>query len=243
MSEENFPQRLKEHKTQLRSVEKLLQKDPANQTLADLQKDLINVIAATEKFIKTKSLKAARNASSEADKKLDASPEKKAIPREWGVYKNDWKAGERCQVMYTDRRWYMAEISEIDAENTASLILLDNGNEHAAPCKRLRTYVPMLREDVQKDSDVKAIWEFDGLFYDSKVVALNEDGTFQVLFEKYNHKDNVRLEDIQPKPKKQQRKTAISFRDEDGHKSSMSRRTCCRTRKTRNSWRRGSASA
>jgi len=214
MEDENLNKRLSEHKNQLRGVEKLLQKDPANETLIDLQKDLVNIITATEKYVKTKSIK---SGSGPSQTNQNDEEQKKTIPREWGVYKKDWKVGERCQVLYTDRKWYFAEITEIDSENIASLILLHDGIEHAVPCKRLRTYVPILREQINIDDEVKAVWEFDGLFYDAKVLKENEDGTFQVLFEKYNHKDNVKLEDIQLKPKKMQHKTKVNFRDDDGN--------------------------
>lgn len=190
----------------------MLLRDPANDTFISLQKDLLNIIAVTDKYIKTKKAKKAP----EKNKNSDDTP-KKEIPREWGEYKNDWKTGERCQVLYSDKRWYIAEITDIDSEGVASLILLDSGADYSLPSKRLRTYVPMLPSDIKIGDEVKACWEFDGLFYDSKILGKNKDGTYNVLFEKYNHKDNVKLEDIQPKPKKTQHRKDVDFHDENGN--------------------------
>lgn len=175
-----------------------------------LQKDLTNIISISEKFLEARKKKSGAPPS-------DTTPrEKKVTPREWGVYKSSWNAGERCQVLYSDRRWNIAEITDIDAEGTASLILLDTGAAHTAPSKRLRTYVPILPESVQPGEDVRALWEFDGLFYEARVVRLEDDGRVRVLFGKYNHEDSVALEDIQPTTKKVQRESKVEFYTEDG---------------------------
>jgi len=191
--------KLTKSKEQLKQVTRMLTQKPNNDTLKSLQKDLKRVIELTENLVKMKEAKAAENAADTKEKK-----ENKPQPREWGVPKDEYVVGERCQAKYTDGRWYIAQITEIvphpqgEEGKGFNVLFLEYGNEHVCGTKDMRTYVAPLPDEVKVGDTVRACWAEDGMFYKAQITGKNPNGNYAVEFTKYKNKaDDVPLSDMQ----------------------------------------------
>lgn len=197
--------KLTKSKDQLRQVTKMLQSKPNNDTLKSLKKDLKRVIELTENLVEMKEQKYKDRApGKDAKSGTVTGPNGKQQPREWGQFKPEYEIGERCQAKFTDGRWYIAQITEVQKAPDGTdgkgynVLFLEYGNEHVAMAKDMRTYVPPLPEQVKVQDRVRACWSEDGMFYKAIVQKQNADGTFAVEFTKYKNKaDGVELKDIQ----------------------------------------------
>jgi len=194
--------KLTKSKNQLKQVSKMLAQKPNNETVKNLKTDLERVIELTENLLKMKEQKHAESTKRRGRRTI-VGPDGKEQPREWGMPKDEWKIGERCQAKFTDSHWYIGAITDIVAHPQGGIgkgyqiLFLEYGDEHVATLENMRTYVPPLPEQVQVGDRVRACWGDDGMFYKAIIQAMADDGKYDVEFTKYKNKASVPLEDIQ----------------------------------------------
>jgi len=195
--------KLTKSKNQLKQVTKMLAQKPNNETVKNLKTDLERVIELTENLLKMKEQKYAEASKRKGRAMTIIGPDGKEQPREWGMPKDEWKIGERCQAKFTDKHWYVGAITDIVAHPAGGvgkgyqILFLEYGDEHVATVENMRTYVPPLKEQVQVGDRVRACWGDDGMFYKAIIQNITEDGKYDVEFTKYKNKATVPLEDIQ----------------------------------------------
>jgi len=131
---------------------------------------------------------------------------KKAIPREWGIKKEHYENGERCQVKW-HRKWYIAKVVERVPGDSGGDIryrvcFLFNDEEDVVSASDIRTFVPPLPSQLRIGMRVRAMWSKDGRFYNAVIEEDCGGGEFGIRFEKYNEFGTVSLYDIQLLPTK-----------------------------------------
>jgi len=195
--------KLNKSRNQLKQVTKMLAAKPNNETVKNLQTDLERVIELTENLLRMKEQKQAESTKKSGRSLTIMGPDGKEQPREWGLPKEEWKIGERCQAKFTDNHWYVGAITDIVAHPQGGvgkgyqILFLEYGDEHVGTVELMRTYVPPLREQVQVGDRVRACWGDDGMFYKAIVQNITDEGKYDVEFTKYKNKASVPLEDIQ----------------------------------------------
>lgn len=148
--------KLVEHKQQLSQIEELLKQTPDDVELMKLKDDLIQVITLTQ------------------DLQQPVMPY--VIPADV-----KWRKGDRCMALYTDGKYYPAEVTG-GANDEYEVKYLEFGNSTTVPESSINTFVPAPKDQLKKGAPIKAIYE-DGLFYDAVYMDKGEtSGNYMVRF-------------------------------------------------------------
>jgi len=113
-----------------------------------------------------------------------------------------WRAGDRCQALWSDDgKWYNARIESASELATYTVTYLDYGNTAEVGEGSLRPYVPAPVERLTEGTIVRVLWQ--GMFHPAMVQGLGSThGYYKVKFARTKKKRDIPAYDIVLKEEK-----------------------------------------